>query len=125
LNGTVHAHPIRRTRPSQAPQTKKEDGEMRTRQRRAAIGAGLVATAIAIVTAACGGGSGSSLEAQLSEQAKLEITACKKETDSILALPNTQVYMCNYKDRVTGELNDYIAHVDADGKVVSGMPFPG
>jgi hypothetical protein len=98
---------------------------MGTRQRRAAIGAALVTTAIAIVTGGCGGGNGSSLEAQLSEKAKLEITDCKKETDSLLALPNTQVYMCKYKDLVTGELDDYIAHVDADGKVVSGMPFPG
>jgi hypothetical protein len=107
------------------PQARKEHGEMRTRQRRAAAGGVFVATAVAIVTAGCGGGSGSSLEAQLSEQAKLEITDCKQEADSLLALPNTQVYMCKYKDRVTGALDDYIAHVDADGKVVSGMPFPG
>jgi hypothetical protein len=85
----------------------------------------LVATAVTIATAGCGGGSGSSLEAQLSGQAKLEISDCKKETDSLFAMPNTQVYMCKYKDRVTGELDDYIAHVDADGKPVSGMPFPG
>jgi hypothetical protein len=99
---------------------------MATRQGRAAIGTALVATAIAIVTGGCGGGgNGSSLEAQLSEQAKLEITDCKKETDSLLRVPNTEVYMCKYKDLATGELDDYIAHVDADGKPVSGMPFPG
>ncbi|MGH3105122.1 MAG: hypothetical protein ACRDN6_13600 [Gaiellaceae bacterium] len=98
---------------------------MGTRQGRAATGAALVATAIAIVTGGCGGGSGSSLEGELSEKAKLEITDCKKETDSLLAMPNTQVYMCKYKDLATGELDDYVAHVDADGEIVSGMPFPG
>lgn len=98
---------------------------MGTRQRHAAIGAALVATAIAMVTGGCGGGNGSSLEGQLSEKAKLEITDCKKETNSLFAVPNTQVYMCKYEDLATGELDDYIAHVDADGKPVSGMPFPG
>jgi hypothetical protein len=79
---------------------------------------------ITLGLAGCGGG-GSSLESRLSAKSKLEITDCKKTDDiGIGRIPNTQAWVCKYKDTVTGERHRYLALTDSKGNPVEGLPDP-